>query len=86
MVSALGAKVMLEAPAALIRFINTLGVDRLVESGRPLPPFDCYCPLLNLPLAFRTELDSIPATTPYLFADPKAVSRWHGSRSMRVSA
>ncbi|KAA1006533.1 tetratricopeptide repeat protein [Paraburkholderia panacisoli] len=77
LVSKLGAKVVLEVPAALMRLMTTLdGVDQLVEAGQPLPPFDCHCPLLSLPLAFRTDEASIPAATPYLFADLEAAHAW----------
>ena len=77
LVSKLGAKVVLEAPSELIRLLATLdGVDQLVEAGQPLPPFDCHCPLLSLPLAFRTDEAGIPSTTPYLFADPQATREW----------
>ncbi|MFL9866015.1 tetratricopeptide repeat-containing glycosyltransferase family protein [Paraburkholderia fungorum] len=78
MVSKLGAKVVLEVPRELMRLMSTLdGVDQLIEAGQALPPFDCHCPLLSLPLAFRTDLASIPSKTPYLFADPRATREWH---------
>jgi tetratricopeptide (TPR) repeat protein len=77
LVSGLGAKVILEVPSELIRLLTNLdGVTQLIEQGQPLPPFDCHCPLLSLPLAFKTELASIPGTTPYLFADTQASQRW----------
>ncbi|MGF6770992.1 tetratricopeptide (TPR) repeat protein [Paraburkholderia sp. GAS199] len=81
LVSALGAKVVLEVPRELMRLMDTLdGVDHLVEDGATLPPFDCHCPLLSLPLAFVTSrgtaLESIPSHTPYLFADPAASRQW----------
>lgn len=38
----------------------------------PLPPIDLQCPLMSLPAIRRT----IPATTPYLFAEPDAEARW----------
>jgi tetratricopeptide (TPR) repeat protein len=77
LVTGLGAKVVLEAPSELIRLLTNLdGVTQLIEQGQPLPPFDCHCPLLSLPLAFKTELASIPGTTPYLFADQQASQRW----------
>jgi hypothetical protein len=77
LVSKLGARVVLEVPAALMRLMTTLdGVDQLVEAGQPLPPFDCHCPLLSLPLALRTVETSIPAATPYLSADPQAARAW----------
>jgi tetratricopeptide (TPR) repeat protein len=77
LVSKLGAKVVLEVPSSLMRLMTTLdGVGQLVEAGQPLPPFDCHCPLLSLPLPFRTDEASIPASTPYLFADTEAVRAW----------
>jgi tetratricopeptide (TPR) repeat protein len=77
LVSKLGAKVVLEVPSPLMRLMTTLdGVDQLIEAGQPLPPFDCHCPLLSLPLAFRTGEASIPATTPYLFAQAEAARAW----------
>ncbi|MDH6148359.1 MULTISPECIES: tetratricopeptide repeat protein [Paraburkholderia] len=77
LVAMLGAKVVLEVPGALLRLLSTLdGVDQLIEAGQPLPSFDCHCPLLSLPLAFDTNEASIPAATPYLFAQPAAVSEW----------
>ncbi|MFB9124886.1 glycosyltransferase family 41 protein [Paraburkholderia dipogonis] len=77
LVSKLGAKVVLEVPRELMRLMATLdGVDQLIEAGHALPMFDCHCPLLSLPLAFKTGLDSIPSTTPYLYADPEAAGQW----------
>lgn len=77
LVSKLGAKVVLEVPSELMRLMSTLhGVDQLIEAGQALPPFDCHCPLLSLPLAFKTDLTTIPAKTPYLFADPQATREW----------
>lgn len=45
--------------------------------GEPLPPFDCHCPLMSLPLAFKTDLDTIPVSVPYLFSEPTRVALWH---------
>ncbi|MFI3219494.1 MAG: tetratricopeptide repeat protein, partial [Methylococcales bacterium] len=73
----LGAKVILEAPKTLSRLLANLeGVDQLIVSGDTLPDFDFYSPLLSLPLAFKTRLDSIPANTPYLFSEPDKVKHW----------
>ncbi|KFL53760.1 hypothetical protein JM78_09510 [Burkholderia pyrrocinia] len=77
LVKALGARVVLETPVELKALFATLdGVDTLVARGEPLPPFDLHCPLLSLPLEFRTDLASIPADVPYLAADPARVARW----------
>ncbi|KVR70669.1 hypothetical protein WK21_00285 [Burkholderia cepacia] len=77
LVKALGARVVVEAPVELKALFATLdGVDVLVARGDPLPPFDLHCPLLSLPLEFRTDLASIPARVPYLRADPERVEHW----------
>ena len=34
------------------------------------------CPLLSLPLAFGTTLETIPKQIPYLITDPERVARW----------
>jgi len=77
LVKALGAKVLLEAPKALIGLLQSLeGVDTLVETGNALPSFDYHCPLLSLPLAFETELTSIPNPIPYLKASQSQLNAW----------
>jgi tetratricopeptide (TPR) repeat protein len=78
-VKALGARVVLEAEPPLMRVLKTLdGVDELVAHGDPLPPFDLHCPLMSLPLAFGTRVDTIPAAIPYLGAEPELVAGWAG--------
>ncbi|HEY8873034.1 MAG TPA: glycosyltransferase family 9 protein, partial [Stellaceae bacterium] len=41
-----------------------------------LPSFDLHCPLMSLPRVFGTTLDTIPAATPYLAADPARTADW----------
>lgn len=70
-VKKLGAKVILEAPEPLMELLRGLaGVDVLVQRGKDLPIFDYQCPLLSLPLALQTSIETIPAEVPYLFPDP----------------
>ncbi len=77
MIKALGATVVLEADKPLMGILATLeGVDRLIEKGQPLPRFDYPCPLMSLPLAFKTEVATIPADIPYLRADPRLAQVW----------
>src|SRR5262245_7614818 len=52
------------------------GIDELIPRGKLLPGFDYYSPLLSVPGILRTDLSSIPADVPYLFADPNLVSLW----------
>ncbi|MGV2292389.1 tetratricopeptide repeat-containing glycosyltransferase family protein [Trinickia sp. YCB016] len=87
MVAKLGAKVVLEVQPELMRLLGPLeGVTQLVAQGQPLPAFDYHCPLLSLPLAFKTSLASIPGDTPYLYADPKAVAHWRSRVAMTMDA
>jgi Tfp pilus assembly protein PilF len=73
MVKALGGRVVLEVQPPLEGLAATCaGVDEVVPHGRPLPPFDLHVPLLSLPFVFRTTLDTVPASIPYLDI-PKAV-------------
>jgi hypothetical protein len=78
-VAALGARVVLEAPAALIPLLRSLaGVSDWVAAGSPLPHFDLHCPFLSLPLAFGTDRDTIPARPRYLAADAGKLAQWAG--------
>lgn len=73
----LGAKVILEVPKVLMALFQKLsGVDVWVAKGAELPDFDYHCPLMSLPLAFKTELNTIPADIPYLSAESDRVSKW----------
>ena len=49
-------------------------IDLLIRD--PLPGFDLHCPLLSLPLAFNTDLETIPGETPYLSADAAKRDGW----------
>jgi hypothetical protein len=72
-----GAKVILEAPSSLMPILATLhGNCTFVEKGNALPDFDLQCPVMSLPLAFKTTLETIPAEIPYLFADPIKRYAW----------
>jgi tetratricopeptide (TPR) repeat protein len=75
--AALGAKVVLEVQPPLQELLAGLeGVSEIVARGAPLPAFDCHCPLMSLPLAFRTDLTSVPARVPYVRADPRHIAAW----------
>lgn len=66
----LGAYVIVGCKPPLTRiFRNVPGVDKVVPFDSLPPDFDFYCPLMRLPFVFKTEVHSIPADIPYLFAD-----------------
>lgn len=72
-----GARVLLEAQAPLLPLLASLdGLSGLFAAGERLPDFDCQVPLLSLPGAFATTLDSIPREIPYLAPPSDRVARW----------
>jgi tetratricopeptide (TPR) repeat protein len=76
-VAALGAKVVLEAQPPLRALLASLdGPAQVVAKGEALPAFDYHCPLLSLPLAFDTRIDTVPSSIPYLRAPVDRVPRW----------
>jgi hypothetical protein len=71
------AHVVMELPATLMRLFATLSDDlTLVAEGEALPPFDLHCPIVSLPLAFGTTIETIPCDIPYLRADPALAAGW----------
>jgi tetratricopeptide (TPR) repeat protein len=74
---AAGARTVLEVPTPLMRLLSQLpSVTQIVAQGNSLPAFDLHCPLMSLPRAVNTTLDTIPAVTPYLAADPAHAAEW----------
>ncbi len=72
-----GAHVILEVQKPLRELMNTLpGAIQVVSKGDPLPEFDYHCPLLSLPLAFATRLETIPSAAPYLSAPESKIRVW----------
>ena len=70
-----GARVVLQVQAPLVALLADLADAVIAREAEP-PPFDLHCPLMSLPRAFGTGLDSIPAEVPYLRAPPAHLSLW----------
>jgi tetratricopeptide (TPR) repeat protein len=71
----MGGKIVLEVHAPVLPLIADPAI-KLVRSGAPLPAFDVHCPLMSLPLAFRTTLATIPADVPYLHVPAGRLEKW----------
>jgi tetratricopeptide (TPR) repeat protein len=72
-----GARLLLEVPKALLGLLSGLeGVDQFVEKGKALPSFDYHCPLMSLPLAFNTAIESIPNKIPYIHSNLNNQIKW----------
>ena len=73
-----GWHVIFEIRPSLKRLMMSLpSIDHFVIRGESLPLFDFHCPLLSLPLAFGTEIKTIPYEGPYLKSDPDDRVRWN---------
>jgi tetratricopeptide (TPR) repeat protein len=73
----LGARVLMAAPRALTTLLRTLpGEVQIIADGEPIPPHDFSCPLMSLPRVFGTTPETVPDTSPYLYADPAQARRW----------
>ena len=76
-VAELGAEVILEVQPALLAALSNLeGAARVLPAGASLPPFDYHCPLVSLPLAFKTRLDSIPNAVAYIRCNREMSAQW----------
>ena len=75
LLAARGARVLAWVPLELQRLMRTLdGVAAVLGPPDAAPEFDWHVPFFSLPRVFGTTLATIPATAPYLHADPAAAA------------
>ena len=70
------AKVTLEVHAPLQGFLQNNTNITVIANATPLPDFDVQCPIMSLPLAFKTTVDTIPAIKMPIKAGAEAGSAW----------
>lgn len=76
-VAELGARVTLQVQPSLQDLLACLeGVGQVISPQTPVPAHDVRCPLMSLPLAFQTRLESIPAEARYVSVDPRRAAHW----------
>ncbi len=76
-VAQLGAHIILGIPTALKPLLTQLKhVTHLTADAEPIPHFDCFCPLMSLPLALFHYLGTPPQTIPYLHSSPLLSTTW----------
>jgi hypothetical protein len=59
-----GANVILAVQPPLERLLSRFGGAQTVAHGEEEPAFDLHCPLMSLPRAFHTRLETIPPPVP----------------------
>jgi tetratricopeptide (TPR) repeat protein len=75
MLDRMGAKIWLEIPKPLQSIALSLDCKiKLVESVED--GFDYHCPIMSLPLAFKTSIKNIPVQKKYLHADTEKIIEW----------
>ncbi len=72
----MGAKVVLEVQPTLTALLSSIEGVTVTTRGEPLPAFDLHCPILSLPLAFKSELATIPAHVPYIESPRDRMWNW----------
>ena len=72
-----GAQVIAEVYPDLRTLVAGMeGVSKAISPGDPQPAHDRLTPLLSLPLAFDTQLASVPAKVPYLAPPADRAEQW----------
>ncbi len=75
-VKELGVKVIVEVQAPLKTLLQNLeGVSIILSKGEALPDFDYHCPLMSLPLVFKTNIHNIESVK-YLKSDSAKTEIW----------
>lgn len=77
LVIARGGRIVLAVQPPLVSLLrNFPGIAELVVIGDVMPAFDCWLPLMSLPLIFATTLKTIPNEVPYLSANSGRRAVW----------
>jgi hypothetical protein len=64
-----GCKVIFEVPKPLVTLFKSQRWNcDVIAQGDDLPSFDMHCPLISLPLAFKTTIETIPSGVPYIYS------------------
>lgn len=77
LLAARGARVVAEVDPSLAGLVSGIeGITAVVSNLEAFTDWDIQCPIMSLPFAFGTTLESIPNKTPYLTANPVKVAAW----------
>ncbi len=72
-----GARILIQTPKPLCALCAAMAHDvTIVEEGGAPPFVDLQCPIMSLPRAFGTTLQTIPAAVPYLQVPREREDRW----------
>jgi ADP-heptose:LPS heptosyltransferase len=61
----------------LIGLVEGMGLGaEVITPGDMPPPHDFHCPLMSLPLAFGTTIETVPHFDQYIYASDEHVKKW----------
>tara|TARA_B100001769_G_C22082166_1_gene583189 strand:- start:185 stop:1549 length:1365 start_codon:yes stop_codon:yes gene_type:complete len=85
LVEKLGAKLIIETPKELFSLVKYQNKSNfIINKGEAPPKFDFYCPIMSLPLAFKTNIQSIPSNLPYIKIDDEKSKLWREKLGKKV--
>ncbi|MEO8037154.1 MAG: tetratricopeptide repeat protein [Betaproteobacteria bacterium] len=73
-----GARIVLLVQPALRRLLTASMDATVLVPGDPLPAIDFHCPLMSLPHAFGTTLETVPSAASYLRVPTEAAAAMAG--------
>lgn len=78
LLKAMGAgKIVLECQPELISLMSSIScIDSIMQRKAGINGFDLCCALFSLPLIFKTNLENIPASVPYLTTPEQSIKKW----------
>ena len=77
LLEARGAKVIMSVQQPLLGLLKDISPTiEVIDPSHNLTDFDYHCPLMSLPLAFGTTLETIPVGPPYIRADEELRAAW----------
>jgi len=73
-------KLIIQCQKQLTHLVRSMGLEaKVITPGEMLPPHDFNCPLMSLPLAFKTTVYSVPSFSSYLRAPRTSIKFWQGT-------
>ena len=70
-------KLIIQCQVPLIELVRGMGLEAEVISPGDIPALhDFHCPLMSLPLAFGTNIKTVPCFDRYIYASDEYVKKW----------
>ena len=70
-------KLIIQCQLPLAELVTGMGLGaEIIAPGDQTPPHDFHCPLMSLPLAFGTTINTVPHFDRYMHASDKYVKKW----------